>query len=175
MQNFRNIFILIIALIMQVSLSKILPISWEIYPNLVLIIILIWCLLYDYPEALFWAFIGGFFLELYAPYGSAQFYCANIIAVVLVVTIANCVLHYLIKEINYVIVGVYAFLATVLFDILQFALKDNSSLAKSGFLGEFFRYNFKLFVIEGILNIFFIILAVYFLKRFKNVSIENFG
>lgn len=172
MKSFRNVLILIIALILQVSLSGVFS-MWQVFPNFILIAILAWCFLYDYPEALFWAFVGGFFLELYE---NSSIFGANIIAAILVISIASCVIHYIVKKINYLIVGLTGFLGTVLYKVLQVGMMENARLVESGVFKEFFYFNFKLFLWEGIINSMILLVLIYVLEKFKKIGeIEKFA
>lgn len=166
MKNFRNILALLIILIFQVGMGRFLS-MWQVVPNFILIIILSWCLIYDYSEALIWAFIGGFFLEIYE---NPVFFGTNIISAVLVVSIANAILHYILKEINYWIIFLTGFLGTVLYDILQLGLKQQVNWVNAGLFGDFLGFNLKMFLWEGVINGILLIGAMYILKRTKRIS-----
>lgn len=166
MKNFRNILILLVVLVFQVGLGKILA-TWQVVPNFILITVLVWCLLYDYSEALIWAFVGGFFLELYE---NPVLFGANIISIVLVVSMANAVLHYILKQINYWIVFITGFLGTFLYDVLLFGLKEHSHIVEAGVFGEYFSFNLKLFLWESVLNSILLMLLIYFLQKMKRIS-----
>lgn len=166
MKNFRNVLALLVALVFQIGLGKILA-TWQVIPNFILIIVLAWCLLYDYSEALLWAFVGGVFLEAYE---NPALFGTNIISIILVISIANAVLHYILKQINYWIVFLTGFLGTVLYDVLRFALKEHSHIVEAGIFGEYFSYNFKLFLWEGVLNSILLVAMIYILQKTKKIS-----
>ncbi len=166
MKNFRNVIILLAILVFQIGLGNILS-TWLVVPNFILITVLAWCLLYDYSEALIWAFVGGIVLELYE---NPILFGANIVSIVLVVSIANAVLHYMLKQINYWIVFLTGFFGTFLYDILQFGLKQHSNIVEAGVFREFLSFNLKLFLWESILNSILLMLLIYFLQKAKKIS-----
>lgn len=163
MRLWISILIVFFISLFQITLTEYISIS-GIFPNLVLVLALVWCVVRGFRQGVIWAFTGGLFLDLFSIYPFGAITLSLIFAVV----VSSLINGKFAEKSSFLSIFVTCFAATIFYNIFFYSLASLSHLIGfSGGISLQFSHLANSMFLQFIYNLAFIFIFYYLFLRFS--------